>query len=322
MGIRHTFSLPVLDILSEFILLGKAEKNEILEHQAKLLALYWGQQAKPDFAQKDLCKVPRFGKANKLLMETEMTRLDVTSADVKKARTFVISRMGMPAGVPLIGKIATDLGYIENDFLEAIVKGQTGQAILKVSAQMAKMELGAGKPGRLITDLHEESQIARNYIGKYDDDSASVVTGQACLHLADIFAGLFNEESAAKTGCWGEICNIFETIGYLCLKASAEHLAALGHLSDARDINQELPEHVDVELHNDTLDIVRNSLRAHFETLKASGVFDRNMYDHAQSLLKKRFEQIDLSTLMNIESQHEDLDLKERLRLRLSSMTE
>lgn len=322
MGIRQTLGLPILDLLAEFILLGKPEKNGILEHQAKLLALYRGQQERPDFAQKDLCKVPRYGKGNNLMLEAEMTRLGVTSSDVKAARSVVVSKVGMPPDVPLIGKIAIDLEYIENDFLEALVKGQTGEAILRSAAKLKNQEFDSAHRELLIIERHDKGQIARHYIGKYDDDSDAVISAQACQHLVDLCVVLFDEQSVQRAEGWQKLCDIFEIIGYVCLQASADHLAALGHLSDARDIYQELPEGMDIELHNDALDNIKMLLEDRAELLRHEGKINDHVHEMLTSLFKKRFEQIDLSTLLNIEGRHEDLDLKERLRMRLSALKE
>lgn len=322
MGIRQTLGLPILDLLAEFILLGKPEKNEILEHQAKLLALYRGQQERPDFAQKDLCKVPRYGKGNNLMLEAEMARLGVTAADVKEARSVVVSRVGMPPDVPLIGKIATDLEYIENDFLEALVKGQSGEAILRSVAKLGEQQFDHARLKPLVIERHDKGQIARHYIGKYDDDSDAVISAQACQHLVDLCVVLFDKENAPQTQDWQELCNIFEVIGYVCLQAAADHLAALGHLSDARDIYQELPEDIDIELHNDALEGIKTLLQDRTALLLNEEKIDDNIHEMLNHLLKKRFEQIDLSTLLNIEGRHEDLDLKERLRMRLSALKE
>lgn len=322
MGIRSVLSLPVLDLLGEFILLDKEDKNAILEHQAKLLSLYWGQQEAPEFSQKDLCKVPRYGKSNNLMLEAEMTRLNVTSADVRKARKAVISRAGMPPDVPLIGKIAIDLEYIENDFLEALVKGQAGEAILKSVKALQAYDLDPEHRLRCLIEPYDEGQIARNYIGKYEDDSAAVITAQACQHLADLCIVLFDIEKAQDMNRWITVCEVFFAIGYLALQASADHLAALGHLCDAREIYMTLPDTLTIELHNDTMNPIKDVMQQQIEELYQNEEIDDMVYNKAKYLLKKRFEQIDLSTLLNVESQHEDFDLKERLRMRLSSVQE
>ncbi len=322
MGIRETLGLPVLDLLGEFILLDKEDKNEILEHQAKLLALYLAQKDAPDFAQKDLCKAPRYGKNNSLMLESEMRRLNVTPADIKNTRKMVISRAGMPPDVPLIGKIAIDLEFIENDFLEALVKGQVGESILKTVNALERFDFKTDRWLHSLIEAHDEGQIARNYIGKYDDDSPAVVTTQACLHLAELFVTLFDVEDAQDINSWAAICEIFHAVGYASLESCADHLAALGHLSDAREIYLSLPEAFLIELHNDTLEPVKSLLENRLKQLHDDGRLDNVLYAKACHLMKRRFEQIDLSTLMNTEAQHEDLDLKERLRRRLSSAKE
>lgn len=319
MGIRDILALPILDLLGEFILLTKEDKNDILEHQARLLAIYHAQREAPDFAQKDLCKVPRYGKSNHLMMEAEMTRLNVTPADIKDARKMVVSRAGMPPDVPLIGKIAIDLDFIENDFLEALVKGQAGQAILATTRALEDFDLQPHKCVQTLIEVHDEGQIARNYIGKYDDDSQAVVTAQACLHVADLFRTLFDIDEAKEIDEWTAVCEIFHAIGYTALEASADHLAALGHLSDAREIYQSFPEVPVVELHNNTLEPLKALQENQLAKMKENGRLTEAAYKMGLHLVKKRFEQIDLSTLLNTESQHEDLDLKERLRRRLSS---
>ena len=319
MGIRDTLALPILDLLGVFILLEKGDKNEILEHQARLLAMYQAQQEAPDFAQKDLCKVPRYGKSNHLMMEAEMARLNVTPADIKNARKVVVSRAGMPPDVPLIGKIAIDLEYIENDFLEALVKGQAGEAILRGAKALEDYDLQTAKRTQTLIETHDEGQIARNYIGKYDDDSQAVVTAQACLHITDMFRTLFDVDEAKEIDEWPAICEIIRSIGFASLEACADHLAALGHLSDAREIYLTFPETSLVELHNNTLEPLQALLTKQLDKMLEDGRLTQTAHDMGARLVKRRFEQIDLSTLLNTEAQHEDLDLKERLRRRLST---
>lgn len=322
MSIRDTLALPILDLLGAFIFLEKEDKNDILEHQARLLAMYRAQQEAPDFAQKDLCKVPRYGKSNQLMMEAEMARLNVTPADIKNARKMVVSRGGMPPDVPLVGKIAIDLEYIENDFLEALVKGQAGESILKGAKALEDYDLQPDRRTQTLIEVHDEGQIARNYIGKYDDDSQAVVTAQACLHMTDMFRTMFDIDEAKDIEEWPAVCEIIRSIGYASLEACADHLAALGHLSDAREIYLTFPETSLIELHNNTLDPLQGLLTAQLDKMREDGRLTQTAHDMGARLVKRRFEQIDLSTLLNTEAQHEDLDLKERLRRRLSAAQE
>lgn len=318
MGIRETLSQPVLDMLGDFILLTKEDKDEILEHQAKLLALHTAQKEAPEFAQKDLCKAPRYGKNNSLMLEAEMTRLSVTVDDVRKARKMVVSQKGMPPEVPLIGKIATDLEYIEADFLEALIKGQAGSAILQAATRLRDRDFYPEKRHFAIVERHDAGQIARNYIGKYNDDSDALVSAQAFLHLVYLLGSLF-EVGDDLPANWIEICDICDSVGYACLQACAEHMAALGHLSDARDIYMTIPEEAEPHLHNDTLDPFLSLLQERVDYLSDNGGLKEDEVSKVNHLLKRRIGQIDLSTLMNVNAQHEDIDLKERLRMRLSA---
>ncbi|MBU0800703.1 MAG: hypothetical protein KKA05_06830, partial [Alphaproteobacteria bacterium] len=215
MNIRDTLSRPMLELLGGFVNLTRADKDAVLELQAHLYAIYRAQKENPEYSQKDLCKAPRFGTANRLMLEAEMTRLGVAASDLERARRVVVSRSGMPPEVPLAGKIAVDLELTNNALLDPLVCAQAGEAMLQAAERIERLQ-GAGAPEalpHLIVERADGEQMARNYIGKYDDDSRSGVAAQACAHLADI--------TAALPGGTADLAATITAAGHAALRAGA-----------------------------------------------------------------------------------------------------
>jgi hypothetical protein len=300
MTIRDTLAKPTLELLGDFVNLTRADKDAVLELQAHLLAIHWAQRANPEFSQKDLCKAPRFGAKNKLLLEAEITRLGITTADVERARRTVIARGGMPPDVPLAGKIAVDMELTTAPLLDALVCAQAGETMLQAAERIRRLD-GAGAPEalpHLVADRADPAQIARNYIGKYDDDSQAAVSAQACAHLADIAAALPGADRALAAA--------ITAAGQAALRTAAYKLVALHHLSDARDLMVLVPE--------DTIELTQD-MGERWESFVTQGLSG----DMGEALLRRRLEQADLSLLLNDDGQHEDMGLKDALRKRLSS---
>ena len=301
MTIRDTLSRPMLELLGGFINLTREDKDAVLELQAHLYAIHMAQKDAPDYAQKDLCKAPRFGTATRLMLEAELTRLGVTSGDLDRARRVVVARGGMPPEVPLAGKIAVDLELTNANLLDALVCAQAGEAMLQAAERIDRLQ-GAGAPEalpHLLIERCDGQQIASNYIGQYDDDSRTAVSAQACAHLADI--------AAALPGADTELADTIEAAGRAALRAGAYKLVALHHLSDARAIMEEVPA--------EGIALTQEMAEA-WEAFLVGGLAGNEV---GQSLLRRRLEQADLSLLLNDDEQHEDLGLKDVLRKRLSS---
>lgn len=297
----------------------------LLEHQAKLLAIHWGQKEAPDFAQKDLRKAPRYGKDNTLMMTSEMTRLEVKPEDIGKARRVVVARKGMPPEVPLIGKIAVDMEIVDNDLMDALVCAQTGQAILRSKDRLKERSATqepAGVSGfvlGVIVERTDEGQIARNFIGSYEDDSKVTVSAQAFQHLADVALMMISiHPPLAGPQDISRICEILEQIGYTTLIAAANQLIELGYLSDARDIFKDVPD-IEMEISNAVVGDFQTFLEDGLVILTEQELLTPEEIEKCKSLFKKRFEQADLSVLLNVETSKQNLDLKERLRSKLKS---
>lgn len=301
MSIRDTLSRPMLELLGGFVNLTRADKDAVLELQAHLYALHIAQKENPEFAPRDLCKVPRYGAANRLMLEAEMTRLGVTRTDLEQARRAVVGRGGMPPEVPLAGKIAVDLELTTGALLDALICAQAGEQLLQAAERIERLQ-GAGAPDALpclLGDRTDPAQPARNYIGKYDDDSRTAVAAQAAAHLGDL--------AAALPGGTAALALTIATTGYAALRAGAFKLVAMHHLSDARDILALLPD-------EDT--VLTEAMALEWQRFLVSGL---SGYAGAQGLLRRRLEQADLSLLLNDDEMHEDLGLKEALRKRLSA---
>lgn len=301
MTIRDTLAKPMLELLGDFVNLTRDDKDAVLELQAHLLAIHWAQIANPEFAQKDLCKAPRLGGKNRLMLEAEMTRLGVTDDDVEKARRMVIARTGMPAEVPLAGKIAVDMELTNGLLLDALVCAQAGESMLQAAERIVRL---GGKGAlealpHLITDRADPQQIARNYIGKYDDDSQAAISAQACAHMADI--------AAALAGADEGLAAIIRAAGQAALRTAAYKMVALHHLSDARDMMAMVPD--------DGIDLTED-MAERWESFVTAGLSDSEI---GEALLRRRLEQADLSLLLNADGQSEELGLKDALRKRLSS---
>lgn len=301
MNIRDTLARPMLELLGGFVNLTRADKDAVLELQAHLYAIHMAQKDTPEYNQRDLCKAPRFGSANKLMLEAEITRLGIAAHDLDRARRVVIGRGGMPADVPLAGKIAVDLELTNAALLDALVCAQAGEAMLQAAERIERLQ-GAGAPEalpHLIADRIDPGQMARGYIGKYDDDSRAAVAAQACAHLADI--------TAALPGATAELAATITAAAQAALRAGAYKLVALHHLSDAREIMALVPA--------EGLTLSESMAEAWEQFLRAGLAGDAM----GEALLERRGEQADLSVLLNDDEQHEDLGLKDVLRKRLSA---
>lgn len=301
MTIRDTLSRPMLELLGGFVHLTREDKDAVLELQAHLYAIHMAQKDSPEFSQKDLCKAPRFGTANRLMLEAELARLNITDADIDNARRAVVSRVGMPPEVPLAGKIAVDLELTHIALLDALICAQAGEFMLQASERIERLH-GAGAPEALpalIIERADGQQVARSYIGKYDDDSRAAVAAQACAHMADI--------AAALPGAPDGLAATIAAAGQAALRAGAYKLVALHHLSDAREIMALVPE--------EGINLT-HGMAEEWEQFVTAGLAGDEM---GQSLLRRRREQADLSLLLNDDEQHEELGLKDLLRKRLSS---
>jgi hypothetical protein len=291
----------MLELLGGFVNLTREDKDAVLELQAHLYAIHMAQKESPEYTQKDLCKAPRFGTATRLMLEAELTRLGVNSGDLDRARRAVVGRGGMPPEVPLAGKIAVDLELTTAQLLDALVCAQAGEAMLQAAERIERLQ-GAGAPEalpHLLAERTDGQQIARNYIGKYDDDSRTAVSAQACAHLADIVAAL--------PGATDELAAAIDAAGRAALRVAGYKLVALHHLSDARAIMEEVPEEGI---------ILTQEMAEDWEAFLTAGLAGDVM---GESLLRRRLEQADLSLLLNGDGEHEDLGLKDVLRKRLSS---
>jgi len=322
MKVHEILSNPILALISNYVELTKEDKDTLLEHQAKLLAIHWAQKADPDFAPKDLRKAPRFGKENTLMMKTEMTRLKISDSDIAIARKAVVSRGGMPPEVPLIGKIAVDMEILDSDLLNALVTAQTGQLILR-TAGMLKDKTSDDEAVDFISgtvvEATDAAQIARNFIGSYDDDTKITTSSQAFKHMADLALMVVAMcPLLAKPDIIKRLHNIIEQIGYTSLIAGANHLLVIGRLSDSSDIFEEIPE-MKIHVTSDDIDFFKTFIKEGCEELGKQELLTKEELEICQVLVEKRSKQANLSVLINKDTEAQNLDLKERLRGKLKS---
>lgn len=142
MSVLDKLLKPELDVLQEFVPLGRERITELLDHQSKLLALHVAQSYMPDFAQHDLCKEPRYGKSNRLLLDAEMSSAEVDLNDVMIARRRVCQSEPLPSGVPPVYKVVTDLGLAEGNYVDAIMLARMGAFLLRDAEQLRDARSG------------------------------------------------------------------------------------------------------------------------------------------------------------------------------------
>ena len=324
MSLFENLTMPMLDLLGAYINISRNDKDMLLEHQAKLLAIHWRQKESPDFGEKDLRKPPRFGKDNELAMKSMMTRLSVSEADLSNARKAVISRVGMPPEVPPIGKIAVDMEVIDAPLLDTLIVIQTGIYMLRTAERIAAFSSGneAGRIDDLMAMLVEQTdvgQFARSFIGAYEDDSRATVSAQAFLHMMDLsFAFLEAKPVLAKDSSKQELSDIARSIGYQTIVTGAGMLADQGRLSDARDILMALPE-AEHKVDSSMVSTLENFVKEQIISFRNEKLISDLVFEKGENLLEKRFEQADLGVILNRETEKQNLDLKERLRQKLST---
>jgi hypothetical protein len=322
MKVREVLLSPILDLLGNYVEISKEDKDVLLEHQAKLLAIHWAQSNNPDFDQKDLRKPPRFGKENSLMMDAEIKRLDVLDYDIMIARKAVVSREGMPPEVPLIGKIAVDMGIVDNDLLNALVTAQTGQLILRTAdfiKDKSSDDEAADFIAGTVVESTDASQTARNFIGSYKDDTDETTSAQAFKHLADLALMIVAIcPLMGKADVIERLHNIIEKVGYISLMAGANHLAEIGKLSDASDIFAEIND-TDISISEEDVDYLKKFVADGCSELGTQELISKEEYDICTNLIEKRCEQADLGVLVSKGSKGQNLDLKEQLRSKLKS---
>jgi hypothetical protein len=324
MPFLEKLSLPMLDLLGEYTKISREDKDMLLEHQARLLAIHWGQKESPEFAQKDLRKAPRFGKDNPLAMKSEMARLEIGEEEISKARKVVISKAGMPPEVPPIGKIAIDMDLIEPELLDCLIVIQTGIYLLKTSQKFSSLDCDQGASDidhlyRMIVEQTDTGQFARSFIGAYDDDSKLTISSQALLHMLDLSHAIFcTKPSLVKSEAVEKMRYICEAIAYQVILSGAGLLADMGRLSDARDIILEIPDD-HIELTQNMLDNIQDFILQNIQDFKNEALISEIVFEKCENLLEKRFEQADLSVIADAKSHKANLDLKEQLRKKLSS---
>jgi hypothetical protein len=303
MSISEILNRPILDIIARYENLTRQNKDNVLDSQAYLFAIYKARLEQNDSGGRDLFQSPRMGTHNFLILQAEMARLHVSNADIEAARRTVVMRNGMPSAVPLIGKLAADMGFITHELLDALVCAQAGAQILAASQRIrrlceAQLIADDNVLTALIFDGYETDSFARDYIGRYDDDSKACVGTQAFAHLADITACL--PEAQAHS-------DVLDIIGYACLRASAYKLVALHYLSDAWDIMGLIPDQ-EIEINVEKLigwrDFLHDSL-------------DQSAF--ATKLISTRWSQADLSVILSGVELNTELGLMDALRRCLST---
>ena len=79
-----------------------------------------------------------------------------------------------------------------------------------------------------------------------------------------------------------------------------------------------LPER-ELVVDNECIDVFKEFLTAGLAVLREKVLISVDVADKCEILLEKRFEQADLGIIMNAESAKQSIDLKERLRSRIST---
>lgn len=329
MSVLDNLHRAELDVLQEFIPLKPAQVTDLLEHQAKLLALYIAQSFMPDFAQHDLCTEPRYGKSNKLLLDAEMNSAEVDLNDVMNARRRVCQVEPLPSGVPPVYKIATDLGMAEPNYVDAIMIARMGahlltdaQALRDAAQDGPKQQKAAYMFPGVVTDLHDPAKPAGTLIGKFEDDSRSLITAMAMHHLFQLIDALVTIDPAlANAKEYTSIAKHLMPLGYLALRAGADRMAVLGHLFESRMINTAIPPGaIPADL---CADDIKNALESFLEMavakLAKDGLIDDGQKARLESLLVRRVEQLDIRALFRPEAPQQEEGLREKLRARIKS---
>lgn len=244
MNIRETLNQPVLDLLAACGLITREQQNDILEVQARMLAVHRARNHMPFFARGETGPVAREDRNMLARLKAEMEWYAVDDAQLREARKSVVSKTGMPADVPPVGVIAVEMGLITAEAMEAYLLAQTGIALLDAAERFQTRHAGAA-PGSmnvaLIHDADAPDAPARAHIGKYEDNNA--LTGaQAALHMVELAdCVVATHPELANDMRFDELRGTATALAVQVLTRAADLMAERGRLTDARDIHRALP---------------------------------------------------------------------------------
>lgn len=244
MSIREKLNQPVLDLLADCGLITREQQNDILEIQARMLAVHRARNHMPFFARGENGPIAREDRNMLSRLAAEMEWYAIDDAQLSAARKIVVSKAGMPADVPPVGVIAVEMGLIAPDAMEAYLLAQSGVALLEAAERFQTRHTAAmpcSMNVALIHDPEEPDNVARAHIGKYEDNTA-LTSAQAALHMVELAdCVVATHPELANDMRFDELRGTATALAVLVLTKSADMMAERGRLTDARDIHRIMP---------------------------------------------------------------------------------
>lgn len=174
----------------------------------------------------------------------------------------------------------------------------------------------------MVTGLYDAGHAAGTLIGKFEDDSRSLITAMAMHHVFQIIELLVKVDPAlANTKEYTTLSKLLMPIGYLALRAGADRMAILGQMYESRQINSTIPPGAIPEgLHADELtEALETFLEMAVGKLAEKKLVNKDQQDRLESLLVKRVEQISFPSLFRPEAPQQEEGLREKLRAKIKS---